>query len=106
MSLGDIVLIFPPVFDQDMNAKAALAYPQLYLRGIRGLDYSRTKFFTYLGDGLYQSAVMYFVPFFTWRYGLGASSNGKNMNSIADFGTTIAVAAIIAANAYVGLNTN
>ncbi|KAE9393504.1 phospholipid-translocating P-type ATPase [Gymnopus androsaceus JB14] len=58
-------------FDQDINAKAALAFPQLYVRGIRGLEYTRA-----------------------------------NIESLSDFGTTASVAAILAANTYVGINTN
>ncbi|KAL5521166.1 hypothetical protein ACEPAG_9088 [Sanghuangporus baumii] len=92
-------------FDQDINAKAALAFPQLYLRGIRGLDYTRTKFWMYMGDGLYQSVVVYFIPYFAWSLAPAVSWNGKAMDSLADFGTTVAVAAILAANTYVGLNT-
>lgn len=93
-------------FDQDINAKAALAFPQLYLRGIRGLDYTRTKFWLYMGDGLYQSVVMFFIPFFAWSLGPAISWNGKGIDSLADFGTTVAVVAIISANTYVGLNTH
>ncbi|KAH9476290.1 Putative phospholipid-transporting ATPase C24B11.12c [Psilocybe cubensis] len=93
-------------FDQDINAKAALAFPQLYVRGIRGLEYTRTKFWMYMTDGLYQSAVVYFFPYFVWTIGLPISWNGKGVDSLADFGTTVAVAAIMSANAYVGLNTH
>ena len=97
----------PPIaFDQDINAKAALAFPQLYVRGIRGLEYTRLKFWTYMGDGLYQSVVMFFVAYFTWSLGPVTSSTGRGIDSLADFGTTIAVAAIVTANTYVGLNTH
>jgi phospholipid-translocating ATPase len=57
-------------------------------------------------DGLYQSGVVYFFPFLTWSLGLAVSWNGKGIDSLADFGTTVAVAAIFAANTYVGINTN
>lgn len=93
-------------FDQDINAKAALAFPQLYVRGIRGLEYTRTKFWFYMLDGLYQSAVVFFIPYLVWQLGLAVSSNGKGIDSLADFGTTVAVAAIFAANTYVGMNTH
>jgi phospholipid-translocating ATPase len=93
-------------FDQDINAKAALAFPQLYVRGIRGLEYTRVKFWLYMSDGLYQSAVVFFIPYLAWTLGLAVSWNGKGIDSIADFGTTVAVAAIFAANCYVGLNTH
>ncbi|KAG1731761.1 hypothetical protein EDB19DRAFT_1736425 [Suillus lakei] len=93
-------------FDQDVNAKAALAFPQLYVRGIRGLEYTRTKFWFYMLDGLYQSAVVFFIPYLVWQLGLAVASDGKGIDSLADFGTTVAVAAIFAANTYVGMNTH
>ena len=91
-------------FDQDVNAKAVLAFPQLYLRGIRGLDYTKTKFWMYMADGLYQSVVLYYIPYFAWTLAPAVSWNGKGIDSLADFGTTVAVAAILTANCYVGLN--
>ncbi|TRM59777.1 hypothetical protein BD626DRAFT_408683 [Schizophyllum amplum] len=93
-------------FDQDINAKAALAYPALYVRGIRGLEYTRTKFWMYMIDGLYQSAVVFFIPYLVWTLGIAVSWNGKTIESLADFGTTVSVAAIFAANCYVGINTH
>ncbi|KAF7369277.1 P-type phospholipid transporter [Mycena venus] len=93
-------------FDQDLNARAALAFPQLYVRGIRGLEYTRTKFWLYMLDGLYQSAVVFFIPYLVWSLGLAVSWNGKGIDSLSDFGTTVAVSAILTANAYVGLNMN
>lgn len=83
-----------------------LAFPQLYLRGIRGLEYTRTKFWLYMADGLYQSVLMYFIPYFAWALGPAVSWNGKGIDSLADLGTAIAVAAIVTANTYVGLNTH
>ncbi|EEB95167.1 hypothetical protein MPER_05907 [Moniliophthora perniciosa FA553] len=91
---------------EDINAKAALAFPQLYIRGIRGLEYTRAKFWAYMLDGLYQSAVVFFIPFLVWTLGLTASWNGKGLESLSEFGTTVSVAAIFAANTFVGMNTN
>lgn len=93
-------------FDQDINAKAAMAFPQLYIRGIQGLEYTRTKFWLYMLDGLYQSAVVFYIPYLVWTTGLAVSWNGKTIESLADFGTTVAVAAIVTANTYVGINTH
>ena len=59
-----------------------------------------------MADGLYQSVVVYFIPFFAWSLAPAISWNGKGIDSLADFGTTIAVAAILSANSYVGLNTH
>jgi len=93
-------------FDQDINAKAALAFPQLYIRGIRGLEYTRLKFWLYMLDGLYQSAVVFFIPYLVWTVGVPTSYNGRSIESLADFGTTVSVAAIFAANTYVGISTH
>jgi phospholipid-translocating ATPase len=92
-------------FDQDINAKASLAFPQLYKRGILGLEYTQTKFWAYMFDGLYQSAVVFFIPYFVWTNPPAVSWSGKGIDSLADFGTTVSVAAIFAANIYVGMNT-
>ncbi|KAF8735840.1 Phospholipid-translocating P-type ATPase, partial [Rhizoctonia solani] len=92
-------------FDQDINAKASLAFPQLYRRGILGLEYTQTKFWAYMFDGLYQSAVVYFIPYFVWTNPPTVSWTGKGIDSLADFGTTVSVAAIVSANLYVGINT-
>ncbi|CEL53662.1 phospholipid-translocating ATPase [Rhizoctonia solani AG-1 IB] len=92
-------------FDQDINAKASLAFPQLYRRGILGLEYTQTKFWAYMFDGLYQSVVVYFIPYFVWTNPPTLSWTGKGIDSLADFGTTVSVAAIICANLYVGINT-
>ena len=82
-----------------------MAFPQLYIRGIRGLEYTRTKFWMYMLDGLYQSVIVFFVPYLVWTIGLPASwNNGRTFESQSDLGTTVAVAAIFAANSYVGLN--
>lgn len=56
-------------------------------------------------DGLYQSVVVFYIPYLVWSLGLAVSWNGKAIESLSDFGTTVAVAAIFSANFYVALNT-
>jgi phospholipid-translocating ATPase len=55
-------------------------------------------------DGLYQSAIVYFLPYLIWSVGLPVSASGKGVDSLSDFGTTVSVAAIFAANIFVGIN--
>lgn len=59
-----------------------------------------------MSDGLYQSAVVFFIPFMVWTLENPISWNGRGIESLADFGTTVAVAAILSANTYVGINTH
>lgn len=92
-------------FDQDTNAVCSMAFPQLYKRGILGLDYTRTRFWLYMLDGLYQSAVIFFIPFFIYGDGTTWSSTGRDTNDLYDLSSAIAVSGVFAANLYVGINS-
>ncbi|WVQ83216.1 hypothetical protein IAT38_005355 [Cryptococcus sp. DSM 104549] len=92
-------------FDQDVHATASMAFPQLYKRGIAGLEYTRTRFWFYMTDGLYQSAVIFFIPMLAYGAGESWSSDGRDTNSLWDFGTTVAAAGVLAANSYIGINS-
>ncbi|WVR06439.1 hypothetical protein IAU60_003470 [Kwoniella sp. DSM 27419] len=92
-------------FDQDVNAIAAMAFPQLYKRGIQGLEYTRTRFWLYMADGLYQSAVIFFIPFCAYGAGVTWSSSGRDTNCLHDLGTLVAAAGVLSANSYVGINS-
>lgn len=41
--------------DQDVDAKASLAFPSLYKRGIAGLEYTKSIFWAFILDGVFQS---------------------------------------------------
>ncbi|OWZ64894.1 hypothetical protein AYX14_06362 [Cryptococcus neoformans] len=95
---------FLGAFDQDVNAAAAMVFPQLYKRGIAGLEYTRTRFWLYMFDGLYQSAVIFFIPYFAYGIGESWSNQGRDTNSLWDIGTTVACAGVLSANGYVSIN--
>jgi phospholipid-translocating ATPase len=82
-----------------------MVFPQLYKRGIAGLDYTRTRFWLYMFDGLYQSVILFFIPYLVYGEGETWNSSGKDTDGLYDFGTTIAAAGVFAANMYVGINT-
>lgn len=92
-------------FDQDTNARASMAFPQLYKRGILGLEYTRFRFWLYMLDGLYQSAIVFFIPLLVYWDGATWSAQGWDTNDMYDLSSTIAAAAVITANLYVGINT-
>nr|ODN93929.1 phospholipid-translocating ATPase [Cryptococcus depauperatus CBS 7841] len=92
-------------FDQDVNAAASLNFPQLYKSGIAGLEYTRTRFWLYMVDGLYQSAVIFFIPYLAYGAGESWSHTGRDTNSLWEFGTAVAAAGVLAANGYVGINS-
>lgn len=92
-------------FDQDTNARVSMAFPQLYKRGILGLEYTRFRFWIYMADGLYQSAIVFFIPLLVYWDGASWSAQGWDTNDMYDLSSTIAAAAVIVANLYVGINT-
>lgn len=91
-------------FDQDLDAKTSMLYPQLYMRGIKGLEYSRTVFWTYMLDGLYQSAIVFFIPYLVYNWSGTATSRGFGQEAIVEMGTTIAASAVITVTLFVAMN--
>ncbi|GAA6064566.1 hypothetical protein JCM10212_005628 [Sporobolomyces blumeae] len=91
------------ILDQDINAKFSMAYPQLYRRGILGLEWTRTKFFGFMLDGLYQSFIAFFVPYLVFVWSPTHSVDGHDF-SVWEFGTTVAACSVTAANLFVGLH--
>ncbi|KAG0144851.1 hypothetical protein CROQUDRAFT_94523 [Cronartium quercuum f. sp. fusiforme G11] len=91
-------------FEQDLSANASMAFPALYKRGIAGLQYTRWKFWLYMLDGTYQSAVSFWIPYFVYFSSPTVSVTGRDV-SIWEFGTTVAVGAVFAANNLIAINT-
>ncbi|GAA5832129.1 hypothetical protein JCM5353_008080 [Sporobolomyces roseus] len=91
------------ILDQDISARYSMAYPQLYRRGILGLEWTRKKFFGFMLDGLYQSGIAFFIPYLVFIWSPTHSVNGHDF-SVWEFGTTVAACACTAANLFVGLH--
>ena len=58
-----------------------------------------------MADGLYQSAIIFFVPYLIYGSGAAWSSSGRDTDGLYDFGTTVAAIGVVSANLYVGVNT-
>jgi phospholipid-translocating ATPase len=56
-----VPVILLGVFDQDVDATTSLAYPLLYKRGMAGLEYTKSIFWAFMLDGIYQSVSLPFV---------------------------------------------
>ncbi|KAL1925326.1 uncharacterized protein VTP21DRAFT_209 [Calcarisporiella thermophila] len=92
--------IFLGVFDQDLNARISKATPQLYTRGIYQLNFTSLQFWTYMLDALYQSVVVYFVPYIL-LIGGNLTPSGNDANGMFDFGTVVGGCVVTVANAFV-----
>lgn len=93
----------PKQFDKDVSAETSLNVPQLYRRGILGLEWTRLKFYFFMLDGLYQSFISFFVPYMVYSLATTLSVTGHDF-SVWEFGTTVAACAVTSANLFVGLH--
>jgi phospholipid-translocating ATPase len=98
-----VPVMFLGAFDQDVDAKTSLKYPQLYKRGILQEDFTKSKFWLYVLDGIYQSAVCFFVSYGLSGFG-SSHPTGLTNNGLNDLGTIVAGSVIVTVNLYVGLN--
>ncbi|KAF9187758.1 hypothetical protein BGZ50_001764 [Haplosporangium sp. Z 11] len=94
-------IMFMGAFDQDVDAKTSMQFPALYLRGIKQKHFTRSKFWLYVLDALYQSVICFFIP---WYLSNDIYASGRSTNDLVALGTLISACSVIVANLYVGLN--
>ncbi|KAJ2355406.1 phospholipid transporting ATPase, partial [Coemansia sp. RSA 2618] len=92
------------VLDQDLPAFAGAVVPQLYKRGIYRLEYSMARFWTYIADGMYQSAVIVFLVVYMYNFSFAGERNGLDSANGDDIGTVGAFCAILTTNLYMAMN--
>lgn len=69
--------IFVGVYDQDLSRKSLLKYPEFYGAGPREERYSLKLFAWTMLDSIWQSLIIYYVPYFSYaRSSLDDSSIG------------------------------
>ncbi|KAH7175458.1 hypothetical protein EDB81DRAFT_635374 [Dactylonectria macrodidyma] len=93
------------VLDQDVSDKVSLAVPQLYRRGIERLEWTQRKFWLYMADGIYQSVMVFFIPYLLFMDGTFVTMNGLNVEDRVRFGAYIAHPAVLTINMYILINT-
>lgn len=93
------------ILDQDVDDKVSLAVPQLYRRGIERLEWTQTKFWLYMVDGLYQSVICFYFSYLVFEPATFASQSGKDVNDYKRLGAYIANPTIVIVNTYILLNT-
>ncbi|TKX21449.1 phospholipid-transporting ATPase DNF1 [Elsinoe australis] len=105
LAFTSLPIIFLGILDQDVSDKVSLAVPQLYRRGIERKEWTDTKFWLYMGDALYQSAICFYMPYLLFSAATFETPSGRNVNDYQQFGVYIAHATIIVVNVYVLMNT-
>ncbi|QKX57021.1 uncharacterized protein TRUGW13939_04129 [Talaromyces rugulosus] len=105
LAFTSLPVIFMGIFDQDVSDKVSLAIPQLYMRGIERKEWSTTKFWLYMFDGLYQSLMSFFMPYLLYAPATFQRPDGLNMDDRQQFGILVAAAAVVSSNTYILMNT-
>lgn len=104
LAFTSLPVILMGIFDQDVSDKVSLAVPQLYRKGMERREWSETKFWLYMGDGIYQSAICYFMGYLLFAPATFETENGRGVADRSRMGVYIACATITVVNAYILLN--
>ncbi|GAA5813849.1 hypothetical protein MFLAVUS_007336 [Mucor flavus] len=96
-------IIFLGVWDQDVNAKISLKYPQLYRMGLRNDKFKVWRFWLTIVDSIFQSAVCFFFPYML-LVGGAIDPNGFDSNGLYEIGTIVSSISVCVANFFVALS--
>ncbi|MCJ1311264.1 hypothetical protein MMC25_004935 [Agyrium rufum] len=105
LAFSSLPIIFMGILDQDVDDLVSLAVPQLYRRGIERKEWTQTKFWLYMSDGIYQSAICFFLPYLFYLPSQAATSNGLQINDQERLGVYVGSAAVVVVNVYILMNT-
>ncbi|KAI9694362.1 MAG: hypothetical protein M1820_008962 [Bogoriella megaspora] len=105
LAFTSLPVILMGILDQDVTDKVSLAVPQLYRRGIERLEWTQTKFWLYMLDGIYQSVICFFMAYLVFYKATFESVDGKSINDSKRIGIYVATPAVTVVNVYILLNT-
>lgn len=93
-------IIFLGIWDQDLNAKISLRYPQLYRMGLRNDKFKTWRFWLTIFDSIFQSTVCFFFPYML-LIGGAVDPHGFDGNGLYEIGTIVSSIAVCVANFFV-----
>ncbi|KAH7116846.1 hypothetical protein B0J11DRAFT_102465 [Dendryphion nanum] len=105
LAFTSLPVILMGVLDQDVDDKVSLAVPQLYRRGIERKEWTQPKFWLYMVDGIYQSAIAFYMVYLLFSPATFVTESGRGIDDLKRMGITIATIAVFAANFYILFNT-
>ncbi|KAJ3734877.1 phospholipid-translocating ATPase [Lentinula guzmanii] len=92
------------IFDRIADSHILMAVPELYRFGREGSWFSMKWFVLYMLDGVYQSAIIYFLITYTYSTTPTSRTDGYGQYQY-EFTTTMVFSAVFVANLFNGLNT-
>lgn len=100
LAYTSLPVIFMGIFDQDVSDIVSLLVPQLYTVGIYRTEWTMTKFWWYMLDGMYQSLISFFFPLALYQSADIVTKNGLSLDHRYWVGTLVASIAAISCNIY------
>ncbi|XP_066506319.1 phospholipid-transporting ATPase ID [Hoplias malabaricus] len=92
------------LFDQDVNDRWSLQYPQLYAPGQQNLYFSKMAFVKILLHSCYSSLVLFFIPYFSMQDTV--RDDGKDIADYQSFALLAQTCLLIVVNVKLGLDTS
>ncbi|XP_054724801.1 phospholipid-transporting ATPase ID-like [Uloborus diversus] len=92
------------IFDQDVNDRNSLQYPQLYTPGHKNLLFNKKEFLKSLLHGVFTSCTLFFVSY--GAFGQNVTPDGKDMSGHQVLGTVVSTLLVIIVTAQVALDTS
>ncbi|KAJ1967498.1 hypothetical protein IWQ62_001819 [Dispira parvispora] len=104
MVFTSLPVIILGIGDKATNYQTAMQFPGMYKLGIRGTHISMRRFWVYQWDGVWQSAVCYFVFHFIFFHASAPSHFGSSMGQF-DMSTPVVFTVVMVATLFLGLKT-
>ncbi|KAJ1652243.1 hypothetical protein IWQ61_007376 [Dispira simplex] len=104
MVFTSLPVIILGIGDKATNYQTALQFPGMYKLGIRGTHLSMRRFWVYQWDGVWQSAVSYFVFHFIFYRASVPSHFGSSMGQF-DMSTPVVFTVVMVVTLFLGLKT-
>ncbi|XP_014251342.1 phospholipid-transporting ATPase ID [Cimex lectularius] len=92
------------IFDQDVNDKNSIVYPQLYTPGHTNLLFNKQEFLRSALYGFYTSCILFLVPYGTYKDEV--SPRGHVLSDHMLLGSVVATILVIVVTAQVALDTS
>ncbi|KAL6927025.1 phospholipid transporting ATPase [Hanseniaspora valbyensis] len=101
LAFTSLPVIFLGILDQDVSDVVSLLVPELYRSGILRTEWNMNKFWIYMVDGLYQSAISFFFPYVLFSVNGIISKNALGLESRYFVGIPVTGIAVCSCNIYV-----
>mmetsp|Transcript_45467 Transcript_45467/g.120042 ORF Transcript_45467/g.120042 Transcript_45467/m.120042 type:complete len:1214 (-) Transcript_45467:186-3827(-) len=92
------------ILDQDVSAEKSLATPQLYSHGVKRRYLSVKVLMSWMANGVFQAAVVFFVPFFAFGHTSIPKPDGRN-SDLWEVGAIVYFLVIVVVNGKVLLES-